>query len=92
MQRLLQQLETQKAPTAEQIPQLAPFRKMPSTISAAEQARLQKAATEAYTQSFQPAWTKYRKFVEDSYVPNPRKTLASISHEPIAKSRRSWHN
>ncbi len=85
VQRLLQQLETQKAPTAEQSPLLAPFRKMPSTISATEQARLQKAATDAYTQSFQPAWTKYRKFVEDSYVPNPRKSLA-ITDLPDGKA------
>lgn len=76
IQRLLQQLETQKAPTAEQSPMLAAFRKMPASVSAADQARLKKSAEEAYTQSFQPAWTRFRKFIEDSYVPNPRKTLA----------------
>jgi uncharacterized protein (DUF885 family) len=76
VQRLLQQLETQANPTAEQSPLLAPFRKMPASIPAAEQARLQKAAAEAYTQSFQPAWNRYRKFVADTYVPNPRTSLA----------------
>jgi prolyl oligopeptidase len=83
--RLLLQLQAQASATPEQTPLLAAFRNMPATIPAAEQARLRKAASEAYTQAYQPAWGKYRKFIEDSYAPNPRKTLA-VSHLPDGRA------
>lgn len=74
--RLLQQLDSQIAPNAEDSPLLGSFRKMPSSIPAADQERLRKAAAGAYVQSFQPAWKRYRKFVADTYTPQPRASLA----------------
>lgn len=85
VQRLLQQLDAQRNATPEQTPLLAAFRNMPATIPAAEQSRLRQAATEAYTKQFQPAWERYRKFVADSYVPQPRTSLA-VSSLPDGKS------
>ncbi len=82
--RLLTQLDSQRKPSADQSPLLASFRSMPSNIPPGEQQRLQKAATEAYTQSFLPAWTKYRNYVADSYLPKARASL-SLSELPQGK-------
>ena len=82
--RLLGQLETQAKPSAGETPLLDAFRKMPSSIPAAEQQRLLKAATEAYTQAFQPSWQRYRNYVADTYTPQPRTSLA-ISDLPDGK-------
>jgi prolyl oligopeptidase len=57
---------------------------MPASIPAAEQGRLQKAATEAYTQGFQPAWQKYRNYVADAYLPKARASI-SMSELPNGK-------
>lgn len=67
--RLLTQLDAQRSAPADKTPLLAAFRNMPASIPQPEQQRLQKAATEAYTQSFQPAWQKYRNYVADAYLP-----------------------
>ena len=74
--RLLTQFDTQRTPPADKSPLLAAFRNMPPSIPQAEQQRLQKAATEAYTQAFQPAWQKYRNYVADAYLPKARASLA----------------
>jgi uncharacterized protein (DUF885 family) len=83
--RLIGQLDTQRKATPEQTPLLASFRKMPASISAADQQRLRQAATQAYTQAFQPAWQRYRNFVADSYLPKPRTSLA-IADLPDGKA------
>ena len=83
--RLLGQLDMQRKPAADQSPLLAPFKNMPANIPAADKDRLLKAAAEAYTKSFQPAWQKYRNYVADSYLPKARASLA-ISELPDGKS------
>jgi uncharacterized protein (DUF885 family) len=82
--RLLTQLDAQSKPGPDQTPLLAAFRSMPASIPQADQARLQKESAEAYTQSFQPAWQKYRKYVADAYLPKTRTSLA-LSEVPGGK-------
>ena len=82
--RLLTQLDAQRSAPADKSPLLAAFRNMPASIPQADQQRLQKAATEAYTQGFQPAWQKYRNYVADAYLPKARASLA-MSELPNGK-------
>jgi uncharacterized protein (DUF885 family) len=83
--RLLGQLDAQRKAPASETPLLASFRSMPPSIPPAEQQRLRKAAEEAYTQAFQPAWQKYRNYVADAYLPKARASLA-MSDLPDGKA------
>jgi uncharacterized protein (DUF885 family) len=56
-----------------------PFKKMPATIPAAEQAELRAAGVRAITQSIIPAYATLLKFVRDEYIPKCRTTLAAES-------------
>lgn len=85
IERMLGQLDAQSKPAADQSPLLASFKNMPAIIPQADRDRLNKAAAEAYTQSFQPAWRKYRNYVADSYLPKARASLA-ISELPDGKA------
>ena len=58
-------------------PLYAPFKKLPASISAAEQAQLQKQAREAISNSVVPAFGKLRTFFLNEYVPQARTTLAA---------------
>lgn len=54
-----------------------PFKQMPATIPAAEQARLRTAAAQAIAGSVQPAYRKLLAFFRDEYLPQSRTTLAA---------------
>ena len=58
-------------------PLYAPFKKLPASIPAAEQAQLQKQAREAISNSVVPAFGKLRTFFLNEYVPQARTTLAA---------------
>src|SRR6478735_6428019 len=53
------------------------FRKMPSSISAADQAKLRAEGRAAIDQAVVPAYQKLLTFYRDTYVPGARKTTAA---------------
>jgi len=57
-------------------PLLAPFARMPATIPAAERERLTAAAVVAYTTKVKPAYQKLHDYLEKTYVPGARETIA----------------
>jgi len=64
-----------KDPT--QSPLYAPFKKLPASIPAAEQAELQAQARQAISASVVPAFVKLRTYFVGEYVPQARTTLAA---------------
>lgn len=64
-----------KDPT--QSPLYAPFKKLPASIPAAEQAELQAQARQAISANVVPAFVKLRTFFVGEYVPQARTTLAA---------------
>ncbi len=54
-----------------------PFKQMPATIPATEQARLRAEAIQAITGSVQPAYRKLLVFFRNEYMPQARSTLAA---------------
>ena len=54
-----------------------PLKKMPSSIPAAEQARLREAAAAAISERLIPAYAKLLTFFRNDYVPHARKTLGA---------------
>ncbi|WNH53953.1 DUF885 domain-containing protein [Stenotrophomonas oahuensis] len=58
-------------------PLYAPFKKLPASIPAAEQAQLQAQARQAISSSVVPAFGKLRTFFLNEYVPQARTTLAA---------------
>ncbi len=54
-----------------------PLKKMPSSIPAAEQARLREAAAAAISDRVVPAYAKLLTFFRNDYVPHARKTLGA---------------
>lgn len=54
-----------------------PFKKMPSTIPAAEQTRLRDEARKAIAQQVRPAYAKLLAFMRDEYYPKARDDLAA---------------
>ncbi|MGO4377553.1 DUF885 family protein [Pseudoduganella sp. RAF19] len=63
----------------EEVVFFAPFKQMPATIPAAEQARLREAALKAINESVIPAHLKLLKFMREEYVPHAREALAAES-------------
>ena len=55
----------------------APFKQMPSNISAAEAAKLQAEGKATIAQAVIPAYRKLLAFYRDTYVPGARKTVAA---------------
>jgi uncharacterized protein (DUF885 family) len=56
---------------------LEPFKEMSSLVPAAEQTRLRKAATDAFTQKVEPAYQKLHDFLATKYVPGCRTTIGT---------------
>jgi uncharacterized protein (DUF885 family) len=54
-----------------------PFRELPSTIGAAEQAQLRAACAKAIRERVIPAYAKLLKFFREEYVPHARATIAA---------------
>jgi uncharacterized protein (DUF885 family) len=63
--------------TAEENPFYAPFKNMPATIPAAQQAQLRAAGAEAIRRSVVPAHAALLAFMRGKYLPGVRKTLAA---------------
>ncbi len=75
MQRVPPQLDKQIVTDPTQSPFYEAFRKMPDSIPAAEQARLQAAARDAITKTVVPSYTKLKQYVVDDYLPQARETV-----------------
>ncbi len=56
---------------------LEPFKEMSSLVPAAEQTRLRKAATDAFTQKVEPAYQKFHDFLTAKYIPGCRTTIGT---------------
>jgi uncharacterized protein (DUF885 family) len=56
-------------------PLLRRFASLPGTIAPDDQARLRKAAADAYVQAVRPAFERLHAFVADSYLPNARESV-----------------
>jgi uncharacterized protein (DUF885 family) len=56
---------------------LEPFKEMSALVPAAEQTRLRKAATDAFTQRVEPAYQKLHDFLATKYVPGCRTTIGT---------------
>ena len=62
---------------AEKAALYGPFRKMPASIPAAEQAALRDEAKRAINEAVVPSYTKLLAFFRDEYMPEARTTLAA---------------
>jgi uncharacterized protein (DUF885 family) len=80
IERSAEQMAAQAAAGAGATPLLAAFRRIPSQIPAADQARLRAQATEVYERQFVPAWRKLHAFLTGPYArrARPRDSLASM--------------
>jgi uncharacterized protein (DUF885 family) len=74
---ILASIDAQQFPSAEQSPFWTPFRAMPETIPAAEQARLKAAARAAIDGSVLPVYRDLRAFFVDEYTPAARRTVGA---------------
>jgi len=75
MQRVPPQLDKQIVTDPTKSPFYGAFAKMPDSIPAAEQARLQAAARDAITKTVVPSYTKLKQSVVDDYLPKARDTV-----------------
>ena len=57
-------------------PLLQQFTKMPSSIRAADRDRLTAAALAAYNTKVKPAYQKLHDYLEETYVPGARESIA----------------
>jgi uncharacterized protein (DUF885 family) len=74
------QLDAQAKQTVDQTELLKAFRAFPDSIPKAEQQRLLKAAQDAYSQQFLPAWRKLHDYMVATYLPHvrPADSLSSM--------------
>ena len=75
LQRVPPQLEKQIVTDPTKSPFYEAFAKMPDSIPAAEQARLQAAARAAITRTVVPSYTKLRDYVVNDYLPRTRESV-----------------
>jgi uncharacterized protein (DUF885 family) len=75
MERVKPQLQAQRVSRPEDSPFLAPFGKMPESIGVAERERLANAGREAIAASVLPAFARFDKFFNDSYLPACRSSV-----------------
>ncbi len=79
MKRVPGEIAAEIAPRPEESPFYAPFKRMPDTISAEEQAELRAAAKAAIADVVNPAYEKLAAFVEDDYLPKARKRVGALA-------------
>jgi uncharacterized protein (DUF885 family) len=84
MERVPDEIKANISKDPTQSPFYVPFTKLPESIPAAEQARLQGEARDAITKSVNPAYAKFLEFFRDDYLPHAR-TTASVSSLPGGK-------
>jgi uncharacterized protein (DUF885 family) len=75
LQRVPPQLDQQIVADPTRSPFYEAFRKMPDSIPAAEQARLQAAARDAITKTVVPSYTKLKQYVVNDYLPQCRDSV-----------------
>jgi uncharacterized protein (DUF885 family) len=75
MERVPKQIDAQIVTDAATSPFYAPFRSMPDSIPAGEQARLRAAASKAIAETAVPAFKRLRAYVEKDYLPKCRDTV-----------------
>ncbi|MGB7903774.1 MAG: DUF885 domain-containing protein [Steroidobacteraceae bacterium] len=75
LQRVPPQLDKQIVTDPTQSPFYEAFVKMPDSIPAAEQARLQAAARDAITKHVVPSYTKLKRYVVNDYLPQCRDSV-----------------
>ncbi|HEX9941967.1 MAG TPA: DUF885 domain-containing protein [Thermoanaerobaculia bacterium] len=79
------QVENLLVDEAMKSPLLRAFQKFPSTIPAAEQERLKRAAVQAFDEQASPAFRKLQGFLANTYVPAARDSIA-MSDLPNGKA------
>jgi uncharacterized protein (DUF885 family) len=75
MERIKPQLQAQRVSKPQDSPFFAPFAKMPESIGAADRERLVNAAREAIAASVLPAFARFDKFFNDTYLPACRSSV-----------------
>jgi uncharacterized protein (DUF885 family) len=84
MERVPDEIKANIVEDPTQSPFYAPFKNLPDSIPAAEQAKLRQQAQDAITRAVNPAYAKFMKFFQDDYLPHAR-TAASVSSLPGGK-------
>ncbi|MDP8985265.1 MAG: DUF885 domain-containing protein [Pseudomonadota bacterium] len=75
MERVRPQLAAQRVANPEDSPFFTPFKRFPSTISAAEAARLTAAGRAAIAGGVLPAFARFEKFFNGTYLPACRSSI-----------------
>jgi uncharacterized protein (DUF885 family) len=75
MERVPAQIARQVVADPAASPYYAPFRKMPDSITTADQARLRAAGLHAIEQDVLPAYARLQKFFDEQYLPACRTTV-----------------
>ncbi len=69
MEQVVKQVQALTGTKPEESPFLAPLRHFPGSVSASEQKRITKEATDAFTQQVQPSYVRFGKFLNAQYLP-----------------------
>jgi uncharacterized protein (DUF885 family) len=75
MERVKPQLAAQRVGNPEDSPFFTPFKRFPSTVSAADVARLRAAGGEAIATGVLPAFARFEKFFDGTYLPACRQSI-----------------
>jgi uncharacterized protein (DUF885 family) len=75
MERVKPQLAAQRVGNPEDSPFFTPFKRFPSTVSAADAARLRAAGGEAIAAGVLPAFARFEKFFDGTYLPACRQSI-----------------
>jgi prolyl oligopeptidase len=77
MERIPDQVRAQLVENAEESPFYIAFTEMPDTIDADDQARLQQAARDIIDDSIVPAYRKFSRYFNDTYLPASRESIGA---------------
>ena len=77
MQRVPPQIQAQLTENAQDSPFFGSFRDMPGAIPQAEQERLQQAAIDIIDKEIVPAYRKFSRYFETTYLPASRDTIGA---------------
>lgn len=77
LREVAQQARNQIVSDPTKAPLLEPFTRFPKSLPEQEQSRLREQAVEIYKSSVCPAFTKLADYLEKSYIPNTRSTIAA---------------
>jgi uncharacterized protein (DUF885 family) len=79
MEKAQAQVEKMAATKPEDTPFAAPLKKLPATLSAAEQKRIRTEAMDAITKQVLPSYDRFGRYLKAQYVPKARTTLGASS-------------